>query len=174
MKDNAMDMAALGMPVMDADEEKAREAASDADIEMDNMAAEVAPTGKYSIRSLTVLVDAINKIIPLFDATLPLIEIPAEDIAGALPVEIVKAITMINAAVSDAMLSAELLPSLDNLVDDRALEMVAGKLILLAKNRDFLMHLKSAPKTAPEAEEIVIEKGVEAPDIDALFASRLT
>ena len=177
------DLEALG-PMeapMDPEEEKAMGMAAEADAEMDDMAGMAAPDGKYSVRSLNVLVDALNKLLPLFDATLPPIPMQSVDVVGKLPVEIIKAITMINQATKDAQIP-DLAPSIDDMVDDRGIEMVAGKLILLAKNRDFSMFLKMKPKEAPEAEGTEVEVKVETPaaapamapaEMDKLMASRI-
>jgi hypothetical protein len=170
----------MGSP-MDPEEEKAMGMAAEADAEMDDMASMAAPDGKYSVRSLNVLVDALNKILPLFDATLPKIPTQSADVVGKLPVEIIKAIAMINQATKDAQIP-DLAPSIDEMIDDRGIEMVAGKLILLAKNRDFSMFLKMKPKEAPEAEGTEVEVKVETPaappamapaEMDKLMASRM-
>lgn len=177
------DLEALGPmgPPMDPAEQKAMDMAGEADTEMDDMAEMAAPDGKYSQRSLNVLVDALNKILPMFDATLPKIQMQPVDIVGKLPVEIIKAITMINQACKDAQL-ANLAPSLNDMVDDRGIEMVAGKLILLAKNRDFMMFLKARPKGSPEVEGTEVAVKVETPaptpamapaEMDKLMASRM-
>ncbi len=84
---------------------------------------------------------------------------------------------MITAAASDAMLP-DLVPALDVLVDSRALQMAAGKIILLSKNRDFQMFLKSAPKMR-EGEGTEVEVKVETPapaeeDMDNLMMSRMS
>lgn len=180
------DLMALG-PVetepKDMEESKAMDMAGEADKEMDDMAEMAAPEGKYSQRSLNVLVDALNKVLPLFDPTLPKIPMQAVDIVGKLPTEIIKAITMINQACKDAQL-VNLAPSIDAMVDDRGIEMVAGKLILLAKNRDFIMFLKAKPKgmEAPEGEGTEVAVKVETPaptpamapaEMDKLMASRM-
>jgi hypothetical protein len=185
------DLMALG-PVetepKEMEEEKAMGMAREADVEMDDMAEMAAPEGKYSQRSLNVLVDALNKVLPLFDPTLPKIGMQSVDIVGKLPPEIIKAITMVNQACKDAALT-NLAPSIDAMIDDRGIEMVAGKLILLSKNRDFIMFLKSKPKEMEGEEEggakeieanISIgggapgEREVPAEDMNSLFASRIS
>lgn len=177
------DLEALG-PMeapMDPEEEKAMGMAAEADAEVDDISLMAAPDGKYSVRSLNVLVDALNKLIPLFDPSLPMIPMQSVDVVGKLPVEIIKAITMINQATKDAQLP-DLAPSLNDMVDDRGIEMVAGKLILLQKNRDFSMFLKMKPKGMPETEGTEVEITVEAPaaapamapgEMDSLMASRM-
>jgi len=177
------DLEALGPmgPPMDPAEQKAMDMAGEADTEMNDMADAVAPDGKYSQRSLNVLVDALNKLLPMFDATLPMIPMQSVDIVGKLPTEIIKAITMINQACKDAQLT-NLAPSIDEMIDDRGIEMVAGKLILLGKNRDFQMFLKAKPKGGPEGEGTEVEVKVETPaaappmapaEMDKLMASRM-
>jgi len=176
------DLMALSSPEAEDElagmEEKAMEVAGEMDAEYDEDMESVAPEGSYDARSLNALVDAINKILPLFDASLPPIPPVEGDIKGKLPTEIVKAVSMITAAASDAMLP-DLVPSLDALIDSRALQMAAGKIILLSKNRDFQMFLKSAPKMAEgEKEGTEVEVKVETPapaeeDMDALMMSRM-
>lgn len=158
-------------------EEKAMEVAGEMDAEYDEDMEGVAPEGSYDSRSLNALIDSINKILPLFDPSLPPIPPVEGDIKGKLPTEIVKAISMITAAASDAMLT-DLVPALDVLVDSRALQMAAGKIILLSKNRDFKMFLMAAPKMG-EAEGTEVEVKVETPappaeDMDNLMMSRMS
>jgi hypothetical protein len=175
------DLMALSSPEAEDElagmEEKAMEVAGEMDAEYDEDMESVAPEGSYDSRSLNALIDSINKILPLFDPSLPPIPPVEGDVKGKLPTEIVKAVSMITAAASDAMLP-DLVPALDVLVDSRALQMAAGKIILLSKNRDFQMFLKSAPKMG-ESEGTEVEVKVETPapaegDMDNLMMSRMS
>lgn len=158
-------------------EDKAMEVAGEMDDEYDEDMESVAPEGSYDSRSLNALIDSINKILPLFDASLPPLPPVEGDIKGKLPTEIVKAISMITAAATDAMLT-DLVPALDVLVDSRALQMAAGKIILLSKNRDFKMFLMAGSK-GEEKEGTEVEVKVETPpppaeDMDNLMMSRMS
>jgi len=139
-------------------EGKAMADAAAIDEELDGMSEEAAPVGNYPSRPLNVLGDSINKILPLFDPSLPPVALFQEDVKGKLPLEIYKPLVMINAAANEAMLP-DLAPPLDTLTDGRGLEMAAGKVILLGKNRDFQMFVKSAPKKM----ETEVEVSIEAP-----------
>ena len=182
MATNNMDMMALGdLPTEDINlASEARGKAQEIDSEMDSMNEDVAPEGKWSARSLHVLIDAINKILPLFSAGLEPIQLIQEDMVGKLPTPIVKAIVMINKAANDASLT-NIAPSLDSITDNRSLEMVAARIILLAKNRDFVMFLKANPHPDEEnSVENVEEKGNEEPNgpqsedkMNSLFMSRV-
>lgn len=143
-------------------ESEAMANAASIDEELDGMTEEIAPSGNYPVRSLNVLGDSINKVLPLFDVTLPPIAPFQSDVKGKLPLEVYKPLIMINKAAEDAMLP-DLAPPLADLKDGRALEMAAGKITLLGKNRDFQMFLKAAPKPKEESEEMEVEVSVEAP-----------
>ncbi len=150
------------------------------DEELDGMTEEAAPVGNYPVRALNVLGDSVNKILPVFDPTLPPVNPFQSDVKGKLPLELYKPLVMINAAASEAMLP-DLAPPLDTLTDGRALEMAAGKITLLGKNRDFQMFLKAAPKKEMEAPATEVEVTVEAPmgggmsmeEEDALMMERM-
>lgn len=146
--------------------EMEREAMANAtaiDEELDSMTEEAAPLGNYPVRPLNVLGDSINKILPLFDPSLPPIAPFQSDVKGKLPLELYKPLVMINAAANEAMLP-DLSPPLDTLTDGRALEMAAGKITLLGKNRDFQMFVKAAPKKMEEeGMETEVEVSVETP-----------
>jgi hypothetical protein len=171
------DLDTAGMEPTDSkDMDAAMASAAEADSEMDEMADAVAPEGNYSKQSLNILVDSINKILPLFDETLPPLASYDADVKGPLPTELVKAVTMVNAATTDADLP-DLVPDLTAMVDDRGLENGAAKMILLAKNRDFKMFL-SASTTAPAKIAVVAPEAKGAPtaptddEMNAMFMSR--
>jgi len=146
-----------------AEEEAAMASAEEIDAELEGMAEEAAPSGIYPVRSLNALGDAVNKVLPLFDAGLPPITPFESDVKGKLPMTLFNPLVMINKAANDAMLP-DLAPAVDGLVDGRSLEMAAGKVTLLGKNRDFQMFLKSAPKEK-EAPETEVEVKVETPAV---------
>lgn len=164
-KEDMMALEDIGaeMEMEDEGESEAMANATAIDEELDSMTEEVSPVGAYSVRSLNVLGDSINKVLPLFDATLPPVAPFQGDVKGKLPLELVKPLVMINKAAEDAMLP-DLAPSIEGLVDNRGLEMAAGKVTLLGKNRDFQMFLKSAPKET-EAPETEVEVKVETPAV---------
>jgi len=160
-------------------EEKAKGVADEMDAEYEDDMEMVAPSGSYDARSLNALVDALNKVIPLFDKTLPLLQPYDGDVKGKLPTELVKAVSMIYKAATDAGFP-DLAPSIDILTDSRSLQMAAGKIILLAKNREFGQFLKSAPQGPTVAIEVkpavTPAPATSAPsgaEMDALMASRM-
>ncbi len=160
-------------------EEAAMASAGEIDAELEAMSEEAAPSGVYPVRSLNALGDAVNKVLPLFDAGLPPVTPFEGDVKGKLPMELFNPLVMINKAATDAMLP-DLAPPVDALVDGRALDMAAGKVTLLGKNRDFQMFIKSAPKEmeAPETEvEVTVETpaaGMMEEDMDALMMERMS
>lgn len=178
----ALEMEDEGMEEEGMGEEEAMSAASLMDEELDAMSEEAAPVGVFPVRSLNALGEAVNKVLPLFDPTLPPVVSFKADVKGKLPLEIYKPLVMINAAANEAMLP-DLAPAVDTLTDGRALEMAAGKVTLLGKNRDFQMFLKAAPKERemPETEvEVKVEtpvggmgKGMMEEEVDALMMERM-
>lgn len=176
---NNQDMTAMGDMTSDDSEEMdaAMASAGEADSELNEMADTVAPEGKYSADILNVLVDAVNALLPLFDKNLPLLSPVEADVVGPLPTELVKAITMVNAATTDADMP-DLTPDLTSMVDDRGVRMTAAKLQLLAKNRDFKMFLSSPMKMTDEApvKAAPASAGPAVPsddEMDKLFKSRM-
>jgi hypothetical protein len=119
--------------------------------------AEMSPTGNYSKKALNNLVKATNGLLPLFEQT-PDYPTFAQDISGELPTDFVRVLAMFQGAISSAVANDAIDPefdfTLEELVDDNSLQLVAGKLQSVAKNRDFRNFLKEPPEEGIVEEEV--------------------
>lgn len=129
-----------------------------------------------SPKALIGLTNALNKVLPLFG--LPPIK------EKALTPEVVRALSMIAQAVTDAVgmdeVPAELEYSLDEMKGgDGSVIIIAGKLDRLSKVPAFKKFLKAKPTETPSNQEpsgdaVALDKTAEqGPDIEKLFASRM-
>ncbi len=121
--------------------------------------------GEFSPQSVSAMLGALNKVLPLFE------EEPVAD--KQITPDVVARLEMVDAAAQDAGLEPlELSAS-----DDMGLDMLTGQLETLAADPAFKRFLKSR---APEAEAPPQQAEAPAPaapagggDLDALFASRV-
>ena len=121
--------------------------------------------GDYSPETVGLLIDALNRVLPLFGEE----ALADKEIAPA----VVKAMQMVKAAAEDAGMESPDLAAMD----DAELEMVIGVLEQLATSPEFKRFLKSR---APEAEQKPAAEPAAPPapaggeeDLDALFAGRM-
>ena len=119
---------------------------------------EVAPRAKkiFSKRALNTLVGEWNKVAPLFGIKDKYASFSEDTVQ--LPVEFVKLLSMLRAAISDAV-EAEAVPaslafSLGDVQDDQGLLILASKLKALAGSRDFKDFLMSAGEEPREEKEL--------------------
>ena len=134
--------------------ESGMQAAVALDAETDDALMSASPVVTVKARTLGALTKALNAALPIFEA--PSIEVEAVDLKGEpLPVEIVKAIQMINAAYQDYMG--------EDAVDMMNFETDGGALIETAKigkamsDKRFVKFLKTPETKATEAAEEVEE-----------------
>lgn len=119
--------------------------------------AQMAPRGPFSKKSLNTLVKATNRLLPLFgqDPTYPEF---GEDVE-VLPTDFVRVLAMfqgaVNAAVDAEMAPAEADFMLEDITDDRAMTLIAGRLNQLSTDREFKSFLKNPPlEEMPEEEQM--------------------
>lgn len=140
----------------------------------EEMYATMSPVGKFSSRGLNILVQATNKLLPLF-AQEPNYPMFSTDLK-TLPTDFVRILSMFSNASRDAStderITPDLVVSIDDIKDDSGLVALAAKINLLAKSKDFKNFLKE-PAPVESKEEIVEEKKDSPEDIDALFMSRM-
>ena len=141
----------------------------------ENKTAEVeplTPSGDYSRRALNTLVDALNELLPMFN--LPDYPEFDEGFVGPLPEEFVTQLTMIEAAAEAAGLDSF---PMDEAVDDRGLEMIAGRLKVLARDKTFAKFVEEEATAIDldRMEDVEPEpmEDVEEIDVDALFMERV-
>ena len=100
----------------------------------DNAMRQAAPEGNYTPTGLNALGQTINQALKLFGEEARFIDPYTAD-ESVLPLDIVKAVAMLNQAASDAGLDRFVI-DLGTLTDDRALQEAAGKVDALA-DRDW-------------------------------------
>ena len=130
---------------------------------------------QVSPKVLMGLVGALNKVLPLFGLS----ALKSRDLSP----ELVRGLSMIAQAVTDASGAEEAPPELEFSMDDmkggdQAVIVIAGKLDRLSKTPSFKKFLKSKPSTPaeqpPAVDQVAAEKTAEqGPDINSLFASRM-
>lgn len=139
-----------------------------------------APKGKFSAKALNNLVEATNRLLPLFGIEDKYARFSGD--ATVFPTDFVRILSMFSAAISDAV-SAGALPEdavfdLKLIVDDSGIIGLAGRINMAAKSGGLKRFLKG--KVAkPEMEEELPEESTEEEDMespestDKLFASRM-
>lgn len=147
MSRNQMDMmAAESAPAIDQLRAQGMQAATELqDVKDETMMMQL-PPGKYSKGALQVFTKALNKALQLFKA--PELPMPEADIDGELPMEHVKAVLMVNAAISDSGIGDAI--DLQKLTDDKGLKMAAGRLDAAANDKAFKSFLAKPMDTEVE------------------------
>jgi hypothetical protein len=165
------DMAMMGMVPSDAKMELEKEVAG-VEMEEEGLFAEMAPKGQFSKGAINSLVSAHNMVTKLFD--LPTYPVFESDVTE-FPSNFVRELSMIAAAVSDAIdadvLTPEMEISLEGIKSDRELAPLAGRLQMISKSKDFKKFLAE-----PKVEEEIMEEAPmaeEEMDVDALMMERL-
>ena len=148
----------------------------------DEMYAEASPKGRFSPKGTGALVDAANRLLPLFGIEEKYDKFGA---ATSLPPEFVRLLTMFAKAIADAVdegiLPEDALIDLKVVTDDNGLQGVAGRIGMVAKSPAFKKFLtrKVATRGAEEmgegeyTESPESEGEGEGMDTDKLFASRM-
>lgn len=143
------------------------------------MIMELAPVGDFSKSSMSRLVGAVNKMVPLFGGE-PVVS-PDGDIKQ-FPEDLTRYLAMVltatEAAVTADIIDPELLVSLDDLQDDRGITMLTARLEMLLKNREFKKFLQTPIEETVVEEEVMEEEMAsdelaEDADIDELFEDRI-
>lgn len=156
-------------PMMEADMDDKISQAAMADKQISQAAS---PKGRFSKAALNQLVSAVQPVIALFGIQEPYPAFSADQ--TELPAEFFELLTMLQAAVNDAIAAEVISPDMAidlNVVDDRGLKMLSSRMSMLAKDKSFKQFLKE-PKAA--VSEMPVEEMVEEPvDEDALFKARM-
>lgn len=161
---------------------EARAADTGLESSFDNAMRQAAPEGNYSPTGLNALGQTINQALKLFGEEARPID-PYTDAESVLPIDIVKAVAMLNQAASDAGLD-RFVVDLGTLTDDRALQEAAGKVDALAQNetfRMFLSQMNPIMSTEDELEDEMMAQqeipemgmGEEVIDEEELFMRRM-
>jgi len=146
----------------------------------DMLYAQASPKGKFSDKSLNALVQAVNRLTPLFGIK---DSYPSFDrgMVTELPSEFVRLLSMFKAAISDAVdqgiLPEDAMIDLSVITDDNGIQALAGRIGMAAKSggfKRFLSAKTSGPKGGP-MEEDTTDAPSEATEAatDKLFQSRM-
>lgn len=152
------------------------ETVQDAEVQDEQVFDEMSPAGDFSKRNMSMLTKALNSVLPLFgQEAFPVIN---EDIQR-FPADLTRVLAMVATAVSDAIAAQEIdedvMFSMEDIVDDESIKMLAGKLTKLGRDKAFKKFLSStaegkvveaAPEAAVESAEPTDE------DMDSLFSER--
>jgi len=147
----------------------------------DELFAAASPKGKFTGKALNGLVEAVNRLLPLFGLDDKYERFGGETITS-LPPEFVRLLTMFSKAMADAI-EAGILPEdamidMKIVVDDNGLQSLAGRLGMAAKSPGFKRFLlrkvsESAPEKEAEAEEGA-EDEMDSEGMDKLMMERMS
>lgn len=145
--------------------------------EMEDAAyATAAPKGKFSGKAANALVDATNRLLPLFGLTDKYDRFDGATMTE-LPVDFVRLLSMFKAAVDDAVaegaLPEDAVIELSVIKDDAGLQALAGRIGMAAKSPSFKRFLMRKVKEAPEMEESDEPTSEEEMSEEDLFMSRM-
>jgi hypothetical protein len=150
----------------------------DVESQEDEMYSEASPKGRFSGKVLNALVDATNRILPLFGIK-EAYDRFTEPALTSLPPDFARLLTMFGKAFEDAVEEGILTPDakidLSIVKDDQGLQGLAGRLNMAAKNSAFKRFLaKSITEELPvEPEMSQEEPPAEEMDTETLFAGRM-
>lgn len=139
------------------------------------------PKGKFSDKSLNALVQATNRLTPLFGIkdTYPSFD---KGMQTELPAEFVRLLSMFKAAISDAIeegiLPEDAMIDLAVITDDNGIQALAGRIGMAAKSggfKRFLNQKTGGAKPAPTEKETETEEETDMPEdkTEDLFMSRM-
>ena len=145
----------------------------------DEMFAQMAPMGDFSANAMNRLVDATNKLLPAFDQEPNYPQF--SDRVTSFPGDFARILAMfqgaVNMAVDYDVIDEENDFLMEDINDDRAIMMLAGKLTKLANDRNFKSFLQNPPETEPEEEPMEEAMAEDAAmsdeEMDDLFAARM-
>jgi len=143
----------------------------------DELYAASSPKGKFSGKALNGLVDATNRLIPLFGIEDKYDRFGSATITS-LPPEFMRLLTMFSTAMSDAI-EAGILPDdamidMKVVTDDSGLQALAGRLGMAAKSPQFKRFLmRKVSESAPEAEEEEMSEEMGSDDMDKIMMERM-
>jgi len=146
----------------------------------DELFAAASPKGKFTGKALNGLVEATNRLLPLFGLDDKYDRFGSETLTS-LPPEFVRLLTMFSKAMGDAI-EAGILPEdtmidMKIVVDDNGLQALAGRLGMAAKSPGFKRFLlRKVSESAPGAEEEEEETSEEmdSEGMDKLMSERMS
>ena len=148
----------------------------------DELYAATAPKGKFTSKAANALVEATNRLLPMFGVEEKYDRFGGSATMTTLPPEFVRLLTMFSKAISDAVetgaLPEDAIIDLSIITDDNGLQSLAGRIGMAAKSREFKRFLSQ--KTAAPAEEKMEEEDegmseeMGSEDMDKLMMERMS
>lgn len=147
----------------------------------DEMYASASPKGKFSSKAANGLVDATNRLLPLFGITDKYDRFGGGTMTS-LPPEFMRILTMFSKAISDAVaegiLPEDATVDLTVITDDAGLQSLGGRLIMAAKSPSFKRFLmkkttSEMPKEDEGTGEEEMSKEMGSEDTDKLMMERM-
>jgi len=142
----------------------------------DEMYSSASPKGKFSGKAANALVEATNRLLPLFGIK-DKYDRFGSGALSSLPPEFMRILTMFSKAIGDAI-NEGILPEdatidLKVITDDSGLQGLAGRIGMAAKSPQFKRFLlrKTSEEGTEEEEDVSEETGSE--DTDKLFTERM-
>ena len=173
---------------LEAMRERTMQRQGDVEESEDEMYAAAAPKGRFSGKTLNALVDAANRLTPLFGISEKYEKFGGET-QTTLPPEFMRLISMFAKAIEDAVaegvLTEDAMVDVTGITDDSGIQGLAGRLNMAAKSAGFKKFLKQPKKVSVEVEvesggegegegeEEMSPEKMSTEDMDAMFASRM-
>jgi len=142
----------------------------------DEMYSSASPKGKFSGKAANALVEATNRLLPLFGIN-DKYDRFGSGALSSLPPEFMRILTMFSKAIGDAItegiLPEDATVDLKVITDDSGLQGLAGRIGMAAKSPQFKRFLlrKTSEEGTEEEEDVSEETGSE--DTDKLFTERM-
>ena len=183
----AMEEMGMGMDELESMKQRTMQRQGDVEEKEDELYASASPKGRFSGKALNALVDAANRVTPLFGIT-EKYEKFGPEVQTSLPPAFIRLLSMFAKAIDDAvaegLLSEDAVVDLMSITDDAGLQGLAGRLNMAAKSPQFKKFLTQPRKVSVEVEvetggEGEEEGGAKSPEemspeeTDAMFASRM-
>jgi len=155
-----------------------------AEMDDEQMYADMAPKARnrpFSMKALNNLVGATNRLLPLFGQTPDYPQFDGD--IDVFPTDFVRVLAMFQGAINEAcdldMCDDEMDFVMEDITDDASINALAGKIDMMARDRDFKNYLRNPPETMEEEEDVsgaeMAMEGEEMSDqqMDDLFSERV-
>ena len=149
----------------------------------DELYAATAPKGKFTSKAANALVEATNRLLPMFGVEEKYDRFGGSATMTTLPPEFVRLLTMFSKAIGDAVemgaLPEDAIIDLSIVTDDNGLQSLAGRIGMAAKSREFKRFLSQKTEgseermAAPEEGEEMSEE-MDSEDMDKLRMERMS
>ena len=167
------------MPVPPNIMEEATKIGQEQDIARDEVMMEINPSGSFSQNFMNILIKSTNKILSDLFKEEPVVEVEGD--LQEFPMDLTTKLSMISKAAGDARIDFKI--DFNNIKDDKDIQLLAGELEVLLKDKDFIRYLEDTtlmdettedmPADMPEDMPEEMPEEMPEDDLDDLFASRM-